>query len=110
MSTEFYTKMGDKAGTLIKKYGRKVQLRRRPYGELQDRDCWVVRTQFDPRVFYGELVSMTDHRYLMAPDVNPPPDSKQDRLVVDGAELSIVTAPPLKPADVVLLYDVQARL
>lgn len=110
MSIEFYEKLGLKVTPLIKKYGRMVQLRRRPYGEIQNRDCWIVRDKFDPRVIDGDLILWTDHRYIMARDVDPPPDPDQDRLVVDGQELRVVKAPPLQPAEVVLLYDIQARL
>lgn len=109
MTLELYIRLGDKADTLIKKYGRKVQMIRRSYGEIDPRDCWVVRTQFDPRLVDGELIMWTDHRYLMSPDVDPAPKEDVDRLIVDGQELRVVKAVPLKPADLTLLYDVQAR-
>lgn len=110
MSIEFYTSLGIRATALIKKYGRMVPLRRRPYGEQQDRNCWIVRDKFDPHVIDGELIEWTDHRYIMASDVDPPPEADVDRLVVDGKELRIVKAPPVQPAEVVLIYDIQARL
>lgn len=109
MSIAFYTELGEEASSLIKEYGRQVVLRRRDYGEIQDRPCWVVRTQFDPQVVDGEAIMYSDHRYLMAADVDPAPDWERDSLFIDGVELRIVEAPPLKPAEVVLLYDVQAR-
>lgn len=94
----------------IKKYGLKVPLRRREFGEVTDRDCYVVRWEFDPRVVDGDLIMYTDHRYMMSPDIDPPPDPETEKLVIDGRELRIIKAPPLKPADLVIFYDVQARI
>lgn len=69
-----------------------------------------VVTAFDNRTEVdGSRILSTDKKVLMAADVETDPRSGDLLVCADGSILSVVDADPLKPAETVLLWTVQAR-
>lgn len=106
MASFDYSEILEVADELIDEFGITAQLSRG--GVL--RYCTVVRIDYRPQDRDGDMIKQTDRRYLVAAGgLALPPDSEEDRLVVLGEDLRIVTVTPLMPANVPIFYEVQTR-
>jgi len=118
-----YVKSRDTADRLIRKFGGALpRFIVRDVASGPDYDpvltstpfqTFAVRVEFTWKQLQDETVLSTDQRWLVAAG---PLDAlgltdvqTSDRLSVDGVELTIVKASPLKPADVNVMYDCQIR-
>jgi hypothetical protein len=116
-----YAAMRDKADVLLEKFGKAGIIRRETLGggpphnpgdpTVTDHACTLVVTKFRSDEIDGTRILATDHKVLVAAgglEVEPHPTT--DKVVAGGLVLAIV-APvmPVKPADTVVLWILQAR-
>lgn len=111
MATFDYASLRDVADSLIAQFGRGAALRRKVSSGTSTRACTVVEVDYNAVERDGSNIQFTDRRFLCAAGgLSIPPDSEEDKLVLDGAELRIVTAKRLQPASTNLVWDLQVRL
>lgn len=115
-----YARLAQSAGRVIAAAGVPVTLTRNTLDDYDPTQGTVdtlgantftgagVRDQYALKDIDGTLVRSGDVRiYLsMVIDGGPQPG---DQLMMDGDKWVVVSAPPIKPGPIVLLYDVQAR-
>lgn len=121
MSTFDYTRPLATANRLIARFGQNGKLLRETTtggttydpgepGEPDEYPARFVITAFDNRTEVdGARILSTDKKVLMAADVETAPRSGDLLECADGSILSVVDADPMKPAETVLLWTVQAR-
>jgi hypothetical protein len=123
MSTFNYIRSRTVADKLIQKFGMAAVLR--PVGAVdasQDRSCWVVITDYNPRDQETKLANPTDRKVIMSAGLgavpNAPPNNETDLLVTfvqpGGTvqnEVLPFTSPvkPFSPAGVVVVYEFTVR-
>jgi hypothetical protein len=102
-----YAKFQATADAFITKYGLPAVLRR----ATGDRPCICFLANYSPRELRGSLIQATDqHAFISAVGLTVEPDNEQDKLIFNGVQYDLV-APPnrVKPADVVIYWDLQVR-
>jgi hypothetical protein len=109
-----YEEIRDVADEIISDFGRAGALRRKAGTGTATRACVVVEVDYRPTERDGQIVQFTDRRFLCAAGrggaLGQPPDSEEDKLVLDGKEMRIVTAKRIQPASTCVVYDLQVRL
>lgn len=120
MSTFDYAKPLATANRLIEKYGQLGAVRRTgsPTGSEYDptpgadvdHPAFFAVMDYDNSEIDGTRIKAKDKKVLMAPGSLTIEPTDADLLVeADGSTLTIIDADPLKPAETVLLWTVQAR-
>lgn len=120
MSTFDYARPQAVANRLIAKFGQDGAVRRTgaPTGPEYDptpglpvdHPARFVVTGYDNREIDGTRILSKDKKVLMAPGSLKIDPGEGDLLVeADGSTLTIIDADPLKPAETVLLWMIQAR-
>lgn len=115
----FYSDLAADASGLIAEFGAPIVLVRKSSeydpeeGVTTDQDThtgMAVRTQYSLRDIDGTLILQSDVRLLVSAADNMPQPEHGDSVSFDGNVYTVVNATPLRPADVTLYYDVQARI
>lgn len=111
MTTFNYQEILDVADEIIKEFGRGAGLRRKINGGTVTRACTIVEVGYTPSERDGSSIQFTDRRFLCSPaGLSPDPDAEEDKLMLDGKELRIVTVTRTQPASLNVLWDMQVRL
>lgn len=112
MATFDYIGLRDTADQIIAQFGRGAGLKRKVNGGSATRACTVVEVDYTPQERDGALIQFTDRRFLLAAGgvTTTPPNAEEDKLVLDGKEMRIVTVKQIKPAETSVVYDLQVRL
>ena len=111
MATFNYQEILDIADELVAEFGRGAGLKRQINGGTATRACTVCEVEYRPSERDGSHIQFTDRRFLIAAGgLTPGPDAEEDKLVLDGKELRIVTVTRIQPASLNVLWDCQVRL
>lgn len=105
------------ATRLIARFGTSGTIRRttntgdawNPTQTTKDHDCTLVVTNYSVSQIDGTLIQKNDRRVFVSTDgltITPTPD---DLIIVDGVTLAIINVLPVKPAAIVVMYEIQAR-
>lgn len=99
------------ADSLIAEFGRGMSLRRKVGADTVTRACVGVEVDYSATERDGSNIQFTDRRFLIrAGDLAIGPDAEEDKLVLDGKELRVVTVKRIQPASLNLVWDLQVRL
>jgi hypothetical protein len=118
-----YKAKAQKVREKLKAAGYQVALRRTTGGSIDpvtgdetagtttDYTGYVLEQSYRLEVIDGTLVKRGDRRFMLAlEDTTVMPQPGEDRIVVSGRVLAIVSAEPYQPGGVPLYFDVQARV
>ena len=115
----FYTGMAATADRLIRKYGAPTTLKRSTSGAydpntgtasvtLTSQTVQAVVFNYDQKYIVGTEIRSDDKQvYLSAVGVNPPLPG--DIFSWQGQDFTVITAKPLAPSGVQVLYEMQVR-
>lgn len=110
MSTHDYSRNVATANKLIAKYGRSLTVERRANGVLvKATESDAVILDYTNDQIDGTRILRTDRQVFISVERLAFEPLPNDRLVVDGKSLIIVTIKPLNPAGVVVFYELQVR-
>lgn len=78
-------------------------------GEPIDTPVTVAVTEYSDRDKDGTLIKMTDKKALVSAEGLTFEIENADSLVISSDEYQVVTVDKIKPADVVVVYEIQVR-
>lgn len=119
MSSFDYGRSASTATRLITRFGQMGAVRRITPGNGPDYDpgpgtptdypARFVITEYDNREIDGTRIQATDRKAMVSPDLEIEPKTTDLLIGSDGRKLTIVSISPIKPAETVIVWQLQVR-